>query len=189
MEDVINEANERKRGRSTWRQAGGGALAVAAQTQYERKKKSSRGGGQGEAPTQDQKPQHRLDDIVVMVTRELLMLKQQVGALNCSSFVVILRDDLWKKHLAKVCEGWVAKQQEQDNGAAHPRACFKRAATFGCVIMMLHKAAMADSGTAPANPGWAKPGFAEMARCKLIFGDTTLGSFKPTHPTPKDDRP
>ena len=87
MEDIINEANERKRGRSTWRQAGGGPLAVAAQTQNERKKKNRRGGGQGEAPTQDQKPQHRLDDIVVIVTRELLMLSsfyQTISGRNTS---------------------------------------------------------------------------------------------------------
>ena len=69
-----------------------------------------------------------------------------MGALRCgANSVVILRDKNWKQRLAEVCEGWCAKQQEKDEGTAHPWACSKRGAAFGCVISLLNKAAAAHT--------------------------------------------
>ena len=112
--------------------------------------------------------------------------------LRCvANFVVVLRDKNWKKQLAEVCEGWCAKQQERDEGAAHSWACSKRGAVFGCIISLLNKAAIADTLTAPRNlhPGWSKVGFAEMAKCKPAVWDGVLGSFKLSHLKYKEDKP
>ena len=62
-----------------------------------------------------------LEDVVVLMAWEILKIKQKVGALRCGAkFVVVLRDKNWKQQLSQVCEGWCAKQQEKDDGAAHP---------------------------------------------------------------------
>ena len=90
-------------------------------------------------------------------------------------------------------EGWCAKQQEKDEGAAHPWASSKRGAAFGCIISLLNKAAIANSLSAPRNtelhPGWSKVGFAEMAKCKPAVWDSVLGSLKPIHSKHKEDKP
>ena len=121
------------------------------------------------------------------------MMKQKMGALRCGIFVVILRDNYWKQKVAEVCEGWCTKQQEKDEGSAHPRACPNKGAAFGRVISLLNKAAVTDTLLVARNtdlhPGWSKVGFAEMAKCKPAVWDSVLGSFKPIHPKHKEDKP
>ena len=110
-----------------------------------------------------------LEDVVTMMAWEILMMKQKIGALRCgANFVVVLRDNTWKQKMAEVCEGWCTKQQEKDDGSAHPWACSKRGAAFGCVISSLNKAAFADTLSVARitdlHPGWTKVGFSEMAK-------------------------
>ena len=97
------------------------------------------------------------------------------------------------KKVVEVCEGWYAKQQEKEDGSAHPWACSKRGAAFGCVISLLNKAAVADTLSVARNTelhsGWSKVGFAEMAKCKFAVWDGALGSFKPIHLKFKEDKP
>ena len=124
----------------------------------------------------------------------ILTIKQKVGVLRCgANFVVILRDNNWKQSLAEVCEGWCAKQQEKEEGTAHPWACSKRGAAFVCVISLLNKVARAETLSAARNTeshsGWSKVGFAEMAKCKPAVWDSAFGSFKPIHPKFKEDKP
>ena len=143
---------------------------------------------------QGQRQITHLEDVVTMMAWEILMIKQKMGALRCgANFVLILRDNNWKQRLAEVCEGWCAKQQEKDEGSAHPWACSKRGAAFGCVISLLNKAAIADTLSAARNTelhsGWTKVGFAEMAKCKPAVWDSVLGSFTPIHPKYKEDEP
>ena len=134
-----------------------------------------------------QKQTTNLEDVVVMMAWEIWTIEQKVGALRCgANFVVILSGKIWKQQLAEVCEVWCAKQQEKDDGTAHPWACSKRGAAFRCVISLLNRAATADSPSAPRNtelhPGWSKVGFAEMAKCKPAVWDSVLGSLEPIHP-------
>ena len=150
-------------------------------------------GAQGPG-AQGQRQTTHLEDVVVMMTWEILTIKQKVGASRCgANFVVVFRDKNWKQQLSEVCEGWCAKQQEKDDGAAHPWACSKKGAAFGCVISLLNKAAIADTLSAARNtelhPGWSKVGFAEMAKCKPAVWDSVLGSFKPIHSKHKEDKP
>ena len=128
-------------------------------------------GAQGTA-AQGPKQLIHLEDVVIMMAWEILTIKQKVD------------------RLAEVCEGWCAKQQEKDEGTAHPWACSKRG---GCVISLLNKAAIADTLSAARNTeshsGWSKVGFAEMAKCKPAVWDSVIGSFKPIHPKHKEDKP
>ena len=129
-----------------------------------------------------------------MMAWEILTIKQRVGALRCgANFVVILRDKSWKHRLAEVCEGRCVKQQEKEEGSAHPWACSKRGAAFGCVISLLNKAAIADTLSAARHTelhsGWSKVGFAEMAKSKPAVWDSVPGSFKPIHSKYKEDKP
>ena len=129
-----------------------------------------------------------------MMAWEILMMKQKMGALRCgANFVVIFRDNNWKQKVAEVCEGWCTKQQEEYDGSAHPWACSKRGAAFGCVISLLNKAAVADTLSVARitelHPGWTKTGFAEMAKCKPAVWDSVLGPFTPIHPKHKEDKP
>ena len=100
---------------------------------------------------------------------------------------------LGSKKVAEACEGWCTKQQAKDEGSAHPWACSKRGAAFGCVISLLNEAAAADTRSAARttelHPGWTKAGFSEMAKCKPAVWDSVLGSFKPIHPKHKEDKP
>ena len=143
---------------------------------------------------QGQRQITHLEDVITMMAWEILMMKQKMGALRCgANFVVILRDNTWKQKVAEVCEGWCTKQQEKDDGSAHPWACSTRGAAFGCVISLLNKAAVADTLSAARvtelYPGWTKVGFSEMAKCKPSVWDGALGSFKPIHPKYKEDMP
>ena len=87
-----------------------------------------------------------LEDVVIMMAWEILTIKQRMGALRCgANFVVVLRDNNWKQKVAEVCEGWCTKQQEKDDGSAHPWACSKRGAALECVISLLNKTAVAET--------------------------------------------
>ena len=126
-------------------------------------------GAQGPG-SQGQKQITHLEDVVVMMAWEILTLKQKLGALRCGAKFLWLFfvTKIGNNSFAEVCEGWCAKQQEKDDGTAHPWACSQRGAAFGCVVSLLNKAATADALSAPRNtklhPGWSKVGFAEMAR-------------------------
>ena len=135
-----------------------------------------------------------LGDVVVVMAWEILTIKQKAGALRCgANVVVVLRDKNCKQQLSEVCEGWCAKQQAKYEDTAHPWACSKRGAAFGCVISLLNKAAIADTlsaaRTTEVHPGCSKVGFAEMAKCKPAVWDSVLGTFKPIHPKFKEDKP
>ena len=143
---------------------------------------------------QGQRQITHLEDVITMMAWAILTMKQKMGALRCgANFVVILRDNTWKQKVAEVSEGWCTKQQEKDDGSAHPWACSKRGAAFGCVISLLNKAAVADTLSVARitdiHPGWTKVGFAEMAKCKPAVWDSVLGSFKQIHPKYKEDKP
>ena len=73
-----------------------------------------------------QKQITHLEDVVVLMAWELLTMKQRVGALRCgANFVVILREKIGSNSWQRYAKDGVQKQQETDEGAAHPWACSK----------------------------------------------------------------
>ena len=156
------------------------STASSAQVASSRSSRSKQAGNKGPV-AQGQRQITHLEDVTTMMAWEILMMKQKMGALRCgANFVSLLRDNTWKQKVAEVCEGWCTKQQAKEERSAHPWACSKKGAAFGCVISLLNKAAVADTLSAACitelHPGWTKAGFSEMAKCKLSVWDGALGS-------------